>query len=288
MKYIPYRDNREFTNVIIGDSTYDKQCIDIKFYKANNGDDSTLIKPTDEAYTLSLRVNARAYRDTEYVSEMLRRCANKLGSIKITNSKQQTSLGTTYETVEIIAGANEPYEHVTIYAFYARLIKPGDPVDTLDHDDTPHKKLVGTNQTKQVKEVEEASKPYVWVTTNNPVDNLSSVVTHVLTSYRLYGTKHDNVEFTLHVSNPHTREHRSISFVINKNEDNILDKQRASFDECVCRISTLLTVNTLNRSVVDSLSIDNFGAFVIAFEDGGRIDINGAKECRVVDGWNNY
>lgn len=131
-------------------------------------------------------------------------------------------------------------------------------------------------------------KPYIVITPDKGVTELSSIIQCVHTQYRLYGTKNDNVEFTLHVTNPHTRDHKSVSFVINKRDNLIVDKHELSFDECVCRINTLLTINTLNKSVVDALFINTHGAFVIQFENDDCIDIDGAKECRVVEGWNNY
>ena len=131
-------------------------------------------------------------------------------------------------------------------------------------------------------------EPYIVITPDEGVTELSSIIQCVHVQYRLYGTKNDNVEFTLHVTNPHTREHKSVSFTINKRDTLIVDKHQLSFDECVMRVNTLLTINTLNKSVVDALFINTHGAFVIQFESGECIDIDGAKECRVVEGWNNY
>lgn len=148
--------------------------------------------------------------------------------------------------------------------------------------------------TKQETEIENVlkdelvDKPYIVITPDKGVTELSSIIQCVHAQYRLYGTKNDNVEFTLHVTNPHTRDHKSVSFVINKRDNLIVDKHELSFDECVCRINTLLTINTLNKSVVDALFINTHGAFVIQFENDDCIDIDGAKECRVVEGWNNY
>lgn len=151
-----------------------------------------------------------------------------------------------------------------------------------------------TADTKQEKVTENASMDelvdgqYVVITPDKGVTELSSIVQCVHTQYRLYGTKNDNVEFTMHVTNPHTHDNKSVSFVINKRDNLIVDKHEMSFDECVCRINTLLTINTLNKSVVNTLIINTHGAFVIKFENGDCIEIDGAKKCRLVDGWNNY
>ena len=151
-----------------------------------------------------------------------------------------------------------------------------------------------TADTKQEKVTESASKDehvdgqYIVITPDKGVTELSSIVQCVHTQYRLYGTKNDNVEFTMHVTNPHTHDNKSVSFVINKRDNLIVDKHEMSFDECVCRINTLLTINTLNKSVVNTLIINTHGAFVIKFENGDCIEIDGAQKCRLVDGWNNY
>lgn len=157
-----------------------------------------------------------------------------------------------------------------------------------------NKETAHATVTKQEKAIEDTSmdelvdKPYIVITPDEGVTELSSIIQCVHVQYRLYGTKNDNVEFTLHVTNPHTRDHKSVSFTINKRDTLIIDKHEMSFDECVCRINTLLSINTLNKSVVDALFINTHGAFVIQFENGDCIDIDGAKECRLVDGWNNY
>lgn len=151
-----------------------------------------------------------------------------------------------------------------------------------------------TADTKQETGIENASKDelvdgqYIVITPDKGVTELSSIVQCVHTQYRLYGTKNDNVEFTMHVTNPHTHDNKSVSFVINKRDNLIVDKHEMSFDECVCRINTLLTINTLNKSVVNTLIINTHGAFVIKFENDDCIEIDGAKRCRLVDGWNNY
>ena len=129
---------------------------------------------------------------------------------------------------------------------------------------------------------------YVQITADNGVNDISSIIKELHVSYGLYGTKYDNVQITLHITNPHTMEHKSVSFSVNKRDNLIVDKRELSFDETVCKLITLLNINILNRSVIDKLEINKVGAFTIAFENGEYIDINGAKECRLVDGWNNY
>lgn len=169
-------------------------------------------------------------------------------------------------------------------------------LNRLDVDNYPecNKETAPAVVAKQEKVIEDTSmdelvdKPYIVITPDECVNELSSIIQCVHVQYRLYGTKNDNVEFTLHVTNPHTRDHKSVSFTINKRDNLIVDKHELSFDECVCRVNTLLTINTLNKSVVDALFINTHGAFVIQFENGDCIDIDGAKECRIVDGWNNY
>lgn len=129
---------------------------------------------------------------------------------------------------------------------------------------------------------------YVQITADNNVRDISSIIKELHVSYGLYGTKYDNVQITLHITNPHTMEHKSVSFTVNKRDSLIVDKRELSFDETVCKLITLLNINILNRSVIDKLEINKVGAFTITFENGEYIDINGAKECRIVDGWNNY
>lgn len=129
---------------------------------------------------------------------------------------------------------------------------------------------------------------YVQITANNSVNDISSIIKELHVSYGLYGTKYDNVQMTLHITNPHTMDHKSVSFTVNKRDILIVDKHELSFDETVCKLITLLNINTLNRNVIDKLEINKVGAFTITFENGEYIDINGAKECRLVDGWNNY
>lgn len=129
---------------------------------------------------------------------------------------------------------------------------------------------------------------YVQITSDNSVNDISSIIKELHVSYGLYGTKYDNVQITLHITNPHTMEHKSVSFTVNKRDILIVDKHELSFDETVCKLITLLNINILNRSVIDKLEINKVGAFTIAFENEDCIDINGAKECRLVDGWNNY
>lgn len=129
---------------------------------------------------------------------------------------------------------------------------------------------------------------YVQITDNNSVHDISSIIKELHVSYGLCGTKYDNVQMTLHITNPHTMDHKSVSFTVNKRDILIVDKHELSFDETVCKLITLLNINTLNRNVIDKLEINKVGAFTITFENGEYIDINGAKECRLVDGWNNY
>ena len=354
-KYKPYKDERNFNNIILGAYQRNGTFLNVQFYRPINGE--KWFKAKYELCVLRARINARLTND-KLITGNINDTSGCLGSIDMRCVKNKTPLGITYEKVTITLdptvfsefdcnGADrqawdvEEAARGTIEfdAVYLQMERTGhefviakgeskylklveitdmneDEIENItrwsefpmadDAKSLMFKRIdshvyleyntasVPTTVTKQDKEIEDTSmdelvdKPYIVITPDEGVTELSSTIQCVHVQYRLYGTKNDNVEFTLHVTNPHTRDHKSVSFTINKRDTLIVDKDKLSFDECVMRINTLLTINILNKSVVDGLFINNHGAFVIQFEDGDCIDIDGAKECRVVEGWNNY
>ena len=347
-KYKPYKDERNFKNIILGAYQRNGTFLNVQFYRPIN--DEKWFKAKYELCVLRARINARLTND-KLISGNINDTSGCLGSIDMRCVKNKTPLGITYEKVAITldptvfskfdcSGVDEAargtIEFDAVYlqmertdhkfviakgeSNYLKLVEitdmNGDEIENITRwsefpmaDDVKslmfkridsHVYLeyntapVPTTVTNQDKEIEDASmdelvdKPYIVITPDEGVTELSSIIQCVHVQYRLYGTKNDNVEFTLHISNPHTRVHKSVSFTINKRDTLIVDKHMMSFDECVCHVNTLLTINTLNKSVVDALSINTHGALVMQFENGDCIDIDGAKECRVVEGWNNY
>ena len=347
-KYRPYKDERNFNNIIIGAHQRFGTFFNVQFYRPIN--DEVWFKAQYELCVLRARINGRLTND-KLITGNISDTSGCLGSIEMHNAKNKTPLGTTYEKVTITLdptvfskfdcngvdeAARGTIEFDAVYlqmertghrfviakgeSNYLKLVEitdmNGDEIENItrwsefpmadDAKSLMFKRIdshvyleyntapVPTTVTKQEKAIEDTSmdelvdKPYIVITPDEGVTELSSTIQCVHVQYRLYGTKNDNVEFTLHVTNPHTREHKSVSFTINKRDTLIVDKDKLSFDECVMRINTLLTINILNKSVVDGLFINNHGAFVIQFEDEDCIDIDGAKECRVVEGWNNY
>lgn len=347
-KYRPYKDERNFKNIILGAYQRNGTFLNVQFYRPIN--DEKWFKSEYELCVLRARINARLTND-KLITGNINDTSGCLGSIEMHNAKNKTPLGITYEKVTITLdptvfskfdcnGVDEAARGTIEFdAVYLQMERTGhrfviakgesnhlklveitdmngdeienitrwsespiaddvkslmfkriDCHDYLEYNAAP----VPTTATKQDKEIEDTSmdelvdKPYIVITPDEGVTELSSTIQCVHVQYRLYGTKNDNVEFTLHVTNPHTRDHKSVSFTINKRDTLIVDKDQLSFDECVMRINTLLTINILNNAVVDALFINTHGAFVIQFEDGDCIDIDGAKECRVVEGWNNY
>jgi hypothetical protein len=346
-KYRPYKDERNFNNIIIGAYQRNGTFLNVQFYRPI--DDEEWFKAKYELCVLRARINARLTND-KLITGNINDTSGCLGSIDMRCVKNKTPLGITYEKVTITLDPSEFLKfggdvaddsmHHTIEfdAVYLQMERTGHKfviakgeskylklVEITDMDENEienitrwaespieevkslmfkridghfyleyNKETAPAAVAKQEKAIEDTSmgelvdKPYIVITPDEGVTELSSIIQCVHVQYRLYGTKNDNVEFTLHVTNPHTRDHKSVSFTISKRDTLIIDKHEMSFDECVCRVNTLLSINTLNRSVVDALFINTHGAFVIQFENGDCIDIDGAKECRIVEGWNNY
>lgn len=346
-KYIPYKGERNFNNIIIGAYQRNGTFLNVQFYRPI--DDEQWFKAKYELCVLHARINGRLTND-KLITGNINDTSGCLGSIEMRCVKRRTQLGITYEKVAITLDPSEFLKFsgdvaddsmnrtIEFDAVYLQMVHTGHKfvitkgeskylklVEITDMDEREIENItrwaefpaeeikslmfkridghvyleyntapVPTTATKEEKAIEDTSmdelvdKPYVSITPDNGATEISSTIQCMHVQYRLYGTKNDNVEFTLHITNPHTRDHKSISFVINKRDILIVDKHELSFDETVCKLITLLNINILNRSVIDKLEINKVGAFTIAFENEEYININGAKECRLVDGWNNY